>query len=104
MFLAVVFGQLFFRETDIHQILADLGRLPFQPNGDYNTLHVATYLLFWVAIYSAPLWVFHYLDEAHKKGRLRVELAQQAAAIAVLLFGIAAMYSRVPVDFIYFQF
>ncbi|HEX3772895.1 MAG TPA: MBOAT family O-acyltransferase [Polyangiaceae bacterium] len=105
MFALVNLGWLMFRETDIHQLLADLS---LRPGSDSSAqLMAAGHFLGMIAFYSLPLAFDSvlYLCKAYDRARATLHWAVlEGAAGLLLVAGITLFYSELSSDFIYFQF
>ncbi|MGE5199460.1 MAG: MBOAT family O-acyltransferase [Rhodospirillaceae bacterium] len=113
MFGLTNLGWLFFRETELAQIVRDLGLSPFR-----TTLlgrQTGAYLFLLAALYSIPLWVQSLWAEFGGRdfvgAMIRPEDAPAAWSVGVqallggLLFaGILVLHSTTSLDFIYFRF
>jgi hypothetical protein len=113
MFLLTNLGWLFFRETDLEQLVRHLGLSPF--GSSVLGRRTGAYLFFLALLYSVPLWVqscwaeFGGRDftaamtqeEAQPDTRL---VAVQALLAGALFAGILVLHSTTSLDFIYFRF
>jgi D-alanyl-lipoteichoic acid acyltransferase DltB (MBOAT superfamily) len=113
MFLLTNLGWLFFRETDLAQLVRHLGLSPFQST--VLGRHTGAYLFFLALLYSVPLWMQSVWaecggrdfvaamtrDEARPVGWA---VAVQALLAGLLVAGILVLRSTTSLDFIYFRF
>ena len=113
MFLLTNLGWLFFRETDLAQLVRHLGLSPFQST--VLGRHTGAYLFFLALLYSVPLWIQSLWAEfggrdlvaamAGEEERPVVWAVAVQALLAGLLFaGILVLRSTTSLDFIYFRF
>ncbi len=100
-------GWLFFRERDIHRIIADISQSPFAASKEQ--WWAGAYLVVLLSFYTLPL-VIHLLatsDIAFRRRTLswsELGLAGQTCLASLLVFGIVCARSIVTSEFIYFQF
>jgi hypothetical protein len=113
MFLLTNLGWLFFRETDLAQLVRHLGLSPFESS--VLGRQAGAYLFFLALLYSIPLWVQSVWvafggrdfvaamthDEPHPLGWA---VAVQALLAGLLVAGILVLRSTTSLDFIYFRF
>jgi D-alanyl-lipoteichoic acid acyltransferase DltB (MBOAT superfamily) len=113
MFALTNLGWLFFRETELAQIVRHLSLSPFQ-----STIlgrRTGAYLFFLAALYSIPLWVQSLWAELGGRdfvaAMTRAEeepvlwsVAVQAALAGLLFAAILVLHSTTSFDFIYFRF
>jgi D-alanyl-lipoteichoic acid acyltransferase DltB (MBOAT superfamily) len=113
MFALTNLGWLFFRETDLSQIVRDLSLSPFQST--VLGRQTGAYLFFLAALYSIPLWVqslwaeFGGRDLVAAMTRPEEQPASpvvtvQALLAGLLFAGILVLHSTTSLDFIYFRF
>ena len=113
MFLLTNLGWLFFRETDLTQLVRHLGLSPFASS--VVGRQTGAYLFFLAWLYSIPLWVQSMwaglggrnLTAALTQEEARPEawtVAVQALLAGVLFSGILVLRSTTSLDFIYFRF
>ena len=113
MFLLTNLGWLFFRETDLSQIVRHLGLSPFESS--VVGRQTGAYLFFLAWLYSIPLWVQSMwaglggrdltaalTQEEARPGAWAV--AVQALLAGVLFSGVLVLRSTTSLDFIYFRF
>ena len=113
MFLLTNLGWLFFRETDLAQLVRHLGLSPFQAT--VLGRQTGAYLFLLALLYSVPLWIQSVWaefggrdfvaamtrDEARPAGWA---VAVQALLAGLLVAGILVLRSTTSLDFIYFRF
>ncbi|HSP92587.1 MAG TPA: MBOAT family O-acyltransferase, partial [Vicinamibacterales bacterium] len=113
MFALTNLGWLFFRETELAQIVHHLSLSPFQST--VLGRRTGAYLFFLAALYSIPLWVQSLWAELGGRdfvaAMTRAEETPVAWAVAVqallsglLLAAILVLQSATSLDFIYFRF
>jgi D-alanyl-lipoteichoic acid acyltransferase DltB (MBOAT superfamily) len=113
MFLLTNLGWLFFRETELAQIVRDLSLSPFQSTSLGR--QAGAYLFFLAALYSVPLWVQSLWAEfggrdfvaamtRPEDAPVRWAVAVQAVLAGLLFAGILVLRSTTSLDFIYFRF
>jgi alginate O-acetyltransferase complex protein AlgI len=98
-------GWLIFRETDIHQLLADLTPSKL-PDSDAQRM-AAGHLLGVLLAYSSPLILDTalYLGGVYQRARASLPwLLTEAGALSALVLAASFLHSEVPSEFIYFQF
>jgi hypothetical protein len=113
MFLLTNLGWLFFRETDLAQLVRHLQLSPF----DVTVLgrQTGAYLFFLALVYSVPLWVqsawagfggrdFVAALTEHDQRPVAWTVAVQALLAGLLFTGILVLRSTTSLDFIYFRF
>ena len=113
MFMLTNLGWLFFRETELAQLVRHLSLSPFQAT--VLGRRTGAYLFFLAALYSIPLWVqslwaeFGGRDFVAAMTREEAEpaawsVAVQALLAGLLFAGILVLRSTTSLDFIYFRF
>jgi len=113
MFILTNLGWLFFRETELAQLVRHLSLSPFQAT--VLGRRTGAYLFFLAALYSIPLWVqslwaeFGGRDFVAAMTREEAEPAAWSVAVQVLIAGllfagILVLRSTTSLDFIYFRF
>jgi alginate O-acetyltransferase complex protein AlgI len=113
MFLLTNLGWLFFRETDLTQLVRHLALSPFESS--VLGRQTGAYLFFLALLYSIPLWVQSLWAEfggrdftvAMVQEEERPEawaVAAQGLLAGVLFAGILVLRSTTSLDFIYFRF
>ena len=113
MFMLTCVGWLIFRETELHQLIADLRLTP----GATTPLGRSTglYLFLLALLYSLPLWVHNLWAESHGANLVAaIEAPEaapkwpragvQAALCGVMFAVILVMRSQTALNFIYFAF
>jgi len=113
MFLLTNLGWLFFRETDLAQLVRHLGLSPFQST--VLGRHAGAYLFFLALLYSVPLWIQSLWAEfggrdlvaamaGEEERPVAWAMAVQALLAGLLFAGILVLRSTTSLDFIYFRF
>ncbi len=113
MFALTNLGWLFFRETDLTQLVRHLGLSPFESS--LLGRRTGAYLFFLAALYSLPLWVqslwaeFGGRDFVAAMTRDEERPVGWAVAVQALLAGllfaaVLVLHSTTSLDFIYFRF
>lgn len=113
MFLLTNVGWLFFRESDLAQLIRHLGLSPFQstPLGR----QAGAYLFFLALLYSLPLWIQSLWAEAGGRDLVAAmtsdeprpvawAVAAQALLAGLLFAAMLVLHSTTSLDFIYFRF
>jgi D-alanyl-lipoteichoic acid acyltransferase DltB (MBOAT superfamily) len=113
MFLLTNLGWLFFRETDLGQLVRHLGLSPLEST--VLGRQTGAYLFFLALLYSVPLWIQSVWAELGGRdfvaAMVRDEdrpvawaVAVQALLAGLLFAGILVLRSTTSLDFIYFRF
>ena len=113
MFALTNLGWLFFRETDLAQIVRHLSLSPFQST--VLGRRTGAYLFFLAALYSIPLWVQSLWAElgghdfvaamtSAEEDPVPWAVAVQATLAGLLFTAILVLHSTTSLDFIYFRF
>jgi hypothetical protein len=107
MFVVTCIGWLIFRETELHQLIADLRLSPSATTEIGRSTGLYLFLL--VLLYSIPLWIH---DVWAERRGVRVfgeqrrwgSVTAQAAWCGVMFALILALRSETALNFIYFAF
>ena len=107
MFVMTCVGWLIFRETELHQLIADFQLSPSATTDVGRSTGVYLFLL--VSLYSIPLWIHDLWVElrgARVFGEERAwgSIAAQAALCGVMFALILTLRSEASLNFIYFAF
>jgi D-alanyl-lipoteichoic acid acyltransferase DltB (MBOAT superfamily) len=113
MFVLTNLGWLFFRETDLAQLVRHLGLSPFESS--VLGRQTGAYLFFLAWLYSMPLWIqsvwaefggrdFTAAMTRREDGLEAWTVAVQALLAGLLFAGILVLHSTTSLDFIYFRF
>ena len=113
MFVLTNLGWLFFRETELTQLVRHLGLSPFQSS--VLGRQTGAYLFFLAALYSLPLWVQSLWAEfggrdfvaamtCNEERPVLWAVAVQALLAGLLFAAILVLHSTTSLDFIYFRF
>ena len=113
MFLLTNLGWLFFRETDLAQLVRHLGLSPFQAT--VLGRQTGAYLFLLALLYSVPLWIQSVWAEFGGRDFVAAmtrdeecpvgwAVAVQAVLAGLLVAGILVLRSTTSLDFIYFRF
>ena len=113
MFVLTCVGWLIFRETELHQLLADVRLSPSASTALERSAGLYLFLL--ALLYSIPLWVHDVwaelggldltaaIDRPESQARWG-RVATQAAVCGVLFAVILTLRSQTALNFIYFAF
>lgn len=106
MFILVMFGWLFFRETDLSYLIKFLALSPMDAS-DFD-FRAAEYMALLTFIYSSPLWA-HVVYSRLREGLLKNAgrdfwLALKTGFAVLMVIGMLQFHSGIISDFIYFQF
>jgi D-alanyl-lipoteichoic acid acyltransferase DltB (MBOAT superfamily) len=113
MFLLTNLGWLFFRETEMAQLVRHLSLSPF--GSTVLGRQAGAYLFFLAALYSIPLWVQSLWAEFGGRDFVAAmtrdeerpagwAVAVQAVLAGLLFAGMLVLHSTTSLDFIYFRF
>ena len=105
MFVLTCIGWLIFRETELHQLLADFRLSPFSTTELGRS--TGAYLFLLVLLYSIPLWIHDLWVELRHAASLDEgwgRVAAQAALCGVMFAAILTLRSEASLNFIYFAF